>query len=155
MKLVMRFTAHHRHAFHPGKATRPATLALCTAFALLFSGPASAGNDRQNDIEARYQRERAACDRSQDRTACLREAAAARDAAQHGQLDQAQPDYERNALARCDALPQAERDACRRRARGEGEMRGSVSGGGIYREYKEITLPGNPPPPPPGGRQNK
>ena len=136
-----------RHAsFSRHRACLPA--ALCAAFVLILApaAPAAgAGNGGQNDIDARYQRERAACDSSQDRAACLREAAAARDAARRGQLDEAQPDYDRNALARCEALPQAEREACRRRARGEGEMRGSVTGGGIYREYRELTLPGNPP----------
>jgi hypothetical protein len=95
------------------------------------------------DITARYQRERAACDSgksAEDRATCLREAAAARDAAAHGELDEP-GDYEKNALARCDAVPPADRDACRHRARGEGEMKGSVSGGGIIREYREITLP--------------
>lgn len=133
-----------RHAsFSRHLACLPA--ALCAALALLFAPAAGAGSGGQNDIDARYQRERTACDNSQDRAACLREAAAARDAARRGQLDDVQSDYERNALARCEALPQAEREACRRRARGEGEMRGSVTGGGIYREYRELTLPGNPP----------
>jgi hypothetical protein len=96
-----------------------------------------------SDIAARYQRERAACEigkSTEDRATCLREAAAARDAASHGQLEEP-GNYEKNALARCDSVPPADRDACRHRALGEGEMKGSVSGGGIIREYREITLP--------------
>jgi hypothetical protein len=95
------------------------------------------------DIAARYQRERAACESgksTEDRASCLREAAAARDAAAHGDLEEP-ADYKKNALARCDAVPASDRDACRHRALGEGEMSGSVSGGGIIRKYREIILP--------------
>jgi hypothetical protein len=102
------------------------------------------GRTTPADVERRYQSERAACDSgqpSEDRATCLREAAAARDATKGGQLDESQDVYERNALARCDALPQADRDICRRRTRGEGVTTGSVSGGGILREYREIILP--------------
>ncbi|HJV86405.1 MAG TPA: hypothetical protein VJ698_13100 [Noviherbaspirillum sp.] len=116
--------------------------------AILAAGLSPAGalaqDKKPSDIEARYQAERAACEKappSQDREACLREAAAARAEARHGQLNGDQPNYDKNALARCDALPAEEQDVCRRRARNEGETRGSVSEGGIYREYREITLP--------------
>lgn len=122
-------------------------IALAAACATLGAS-ALAANDRAADIEALYQRERAACESGQsgqDRASCLQEAAAARDAAKRGQLDDAQADYERNALARCEALPADERDSCVRRTRGEGETRGSVSDGGIYREYRELTLPGSAP----------
>lgn len=96
------------------------------------------------EIDARYQAERAACERapaSADRAACLRDAAAARDEARRGTLNGAQQDYEKNALARCDALPPAERELCIRRTHDQGETRGSVGEGGIYREYKEFELP--------------
>jgi hypothetical protein len=73
-----------------------------------------------------------------DRAACLREAAAARAEARRGVLEGAQEAYEKNALARCEALPAGERDSCIRRVRGEGITRGSVSEGGIYREYREV-----------------
>ncbi|HJV52020.1 MAG TPA: hypothetical protein VJ652_11200 [Noviherbaspirillum sp.] len=109
-----------------------------------LSAYSPAQGSKSSDIEARYQSERAACDKappSQDRAACLREAAAARAEARHGQLNDAQTTYEQNALARCEALPAEERDACQRRTRGEGVTSGSVSEGGIYREYKEVTLP--------------
>jgi hypothetical protein len=115
---------------------------------VLASAPCSlviaGGRTTPANVEARYQSERAACDGRQsaeDRAACLRETAAVRDAAKRGQLDDPPGAYERNALARCEALPQADRDICRRRARGEGVTTGSVSGGGILREYREITLP--------------
>ncbi|RZI44411.1 hypothetical protein EGT07_03045 [Herbaspirillum sp. HC18] len=111
---------------------------------LLLSATAYAANSGQQDAESRYRDERTACAGIQDsesRAACLRDAAAAREAAKRGKLDEGQGSYEQNALARCEALPADERDNCKRRARGEGEARGSVSGGGIIREYRELTLP--------------
>lgn len=114
-----------------------AGLSVCTAALALDA-------QTLKDIEARYQAERAACESGstgQEREACLQEAINARAAAKHGELESAASDYERNAVARCDALPPEERDLCRRRARGEGEVKGSVEGGGILREYREVTLP--------------
>ncbi len=135
------FSSIGRHGIRP--VPTPLYLAILAAGLLLCSG-ALAADRNPSDIEARYQAERAACEKappSQDREACLREAAAARAEARHGQLNGDQANYDKNALARCDALPAEEQDACRRRARNEGETRGSVSEGGIYREYREITLP--------------
>jgi hypothetical protein len=117
------------------------------SFAVLYAAAAAAaaaGGAPADGVEARYQAERTACaqrEQADDRATCLREAAAARSDALRGELTDAQSDYERNALARCDALPQSERDLCVRRTRGEGVVQGSVSEGGIYREYREITLP--------------
>ena len=103
----------------------------------------AASDGTTSALEARYQQERATCTNGQsaeDRATCLREAAAAHDAARHGELDEPADNYAANALARCAALPAADRDVCRHRRR-EGETEGSVSGGGIIREYREITLP--------------
>lgn len=114
------------------------------AGAFLCAPSIAADNGKLKDIEARYQAERKACENaptSVDRTACLREAAAARDEAKRGVLNGAAPSYEQNAQARCDALPVAERDACIRRVRNEGVTKGSVTEGGVYREYKELDLP--------------
>lgn len=119
------------------------TLILASTW-LLLSATVYAADGRQQDAESRYQSERAACAGVQDsenRAACLRDAAAAREAAKRGNLDAGQGTFEQNALARCEALPADERDNCKRRARGEGETHGSVSGGGIIREYRELTLP--------------
>lgn len=124
-------------------------LALFAA-GVFFGTPAVAADaGKQSDIEARYQSERAACESGktgQDRATCLREAAAAREAAKQGQLDDQPASYEKNALARCELLPEADRDLCRRRTRNEGVTQGSVPGGGIYREYREVTLPEVQPP---------
>ncbi|HJV74400.1 MAG TPA: hypothetical protein VJ654_09280 [Noviherbaspirillum sp.] len=120
------------------------------AASVVLGAPAIAENaGKQPDIEARYQSERAACETGksgQDRATCLREAAAAREAARQGQLNDPPGSYEKNALARCELLPEADRDLCRRRTRNEGVTQGSVPGGGIYREYREVTLPEVQPP---------
>lgn len=96
--------------------------------------------------EQRYRDDRAACLQRPvtARDACLREAAAAREAARRGQLSTGAA-YEANRTLRCQALPEAEREACVRRARGEGTVSGSVESGGMLREYREIILPPVPP----------
>ncbi len=110
--------------------------ALCAAGTLLLAPVCFAqGGKVRSDIEARYQRDRAACmsgQTNQDRATCLREAGAARDEARRGRLGgQA---AEQNRMMRCEPLPQDDREDCQRRMRGEGTISGSVEGGGIYRE---------------------
>jgi hypothetical protein len=99
--------------------------------------------------DSTFLRERAVCDGvMQDRTACLREAGAARYEAQRGGLTSAPPtSYEQNALARCALQPPADRPACEARMRGTGmtSIDGSVLGGGLIRE----TVTPIPVPPPP------
>jgi len=127
-------TTRNRHIF---AALFLAGASLCTAASALDANALKA-------IEARYQAERAACESgraAQDRETCLQEAVNARAAARRGELDDVPGTYEKNAVARCEVLPEEERDLCRRRARGEGEVKGSVEGGGILREYREVTLP--------------
>lgn len=118
--------------------------ALTAAATLNAASAVAADRVSKSEVEARYQRERAACNdgrSSQDRTTCLREAAAARAAARQGQLGDATGTYEKNAMARCQALPAADRGACERRMRGEGVTSGSVAGGGIYRELVIPDVP--------------
>ena len=90
-----------------------------------------------------FAQERAACDSSTlvDRTACRREAGAARVEARRGTLAaDDNTDFEKNRLARCDLHKNAdERDYCLRRMRGEGTTSGSVEGGGILRELTVIV----------------
>ena len=97
--------------------------------------PAVAAAQRSDST---YQRERAVCDGVlQDRSACLREAGAARYEAQRGGLTSAPPNqYQENALARCAQQPPADRSACEARVRGTGmsSVDGSVMGGGVIRE---------------------
>jgi hypothetical protein len=77
-----------------------------------------------------------------DRTACLREAAAAQDAKQRGQLD-SPGGYDANALKRCNRQPEGTaRDACVKRVTGAGNtnVTGSVKGGGKLRTT-EMPVP--------------
>jgi hypothetical protein len=102
---------------------------------------------KRSDIDATYQRERAAClngSSNQERTACLKEAGAAREEARRGQLKDDRAEEKQNALARCNGLPQADRVDCVGRVNGEGSVSGSVSGGGILRETV-TTVPASPP----------
>jgi len=125
---------------------RPKSLGILVFLALdmIAAGALAASGGNADDIQARYQAESAACSQkptAEDRTTCLREAAAARSEGLGGQTADTQDVYERNALARCNALPTGDQEMCRRRTRGEGVVSGSVSEGGVYREYREITMP--------------
>ena len=132
------FTTPERH--HPAA---PLVLAL----GLLSGSAALAAND--GAAQAQYQKDRATClagESGQDQDTCLREAAAAlqearQDARQAGQTAPApQPDYERNALARCDAQPTPDdRASCRLRM--QAPAQGSVRGGGLLREATETLRP--------------
>lgn len=93
-----------------------------------------------------YQQERAACaamSNPESRANCLRDLGAAR------QQQQRQPrarvsaeELQRNALRRCEVHKDAgERAICERMARGDGQVSGSVSGGGQIRSL-ETTVPG-------------
>jgi hypothetical protein len=73
----------------------------------------------------------------QDRSTCLREASAAWAEARRGGLTSAtSTDYQANALARCNAQPAADRDACVLRIQGQGRVEGSVNGGGLIRQVE-------------------
>jgi hypothetical protein len=93
-----------------------------------------------------YQSDRAACldgRTNQDRDTCLREAGAARDEARRGRLGESAGEFEKNRFARCEGLPQPDREDCIRRMSGEGTTRGSVESGGIYRELVTPVPPRN------------
>ena len=129
-----------------GAGLRSTTLLGRSAFAvgaMLVSGIAMAAAADMSEAKARYQQERETCisGRSrQDRTTCLREAAAALAEAKRGNLDAADMGrYEQNQLMRCDVHPEGDREDCLRRMRGEGTISGSVEGGGIYRELRTTT----------------
>lgn len=132
------------HAFR-NPANRLAT-ALLWAAAAFWVLPCTAAGASDDDIEAQYQKDRTMCLTGlthQDRSACLREAAAARDAARRCRLaDECTPaQYLENALKRCQRLPEADRADCEARVRGEGVQRGSVEAGGIYRELRSLQPP--------------
>lgn len=112
------------------------------AASLSFAVTATAASPKAGDA---YQKERQACmdgTSRQERTACLREAAAARGEAKRGHLTESSS-YESNATQRCNALPAADRDDCVRRVQGGGTVSGSVEDGGLYRETR-TTVPAAP-----------
>jgi hypothetical protein len=117
-----------------------------SGFLVATSAALAAGAYDPAASPSRYQTERGAClggQSQQDQATCLREAAAARDAARQGQLDSGGVDYQRNALARCQPLPPEQRADCVDRMQGRGTAEGSVKEGGIYREKvtREIGAP--------------
>jgi hypothetical protein len=109
----------------------------------VMSTALTAGASELSDANARYQAERAVCQRgesNQDRATCLKEAGAALHEAKMGRLSDGQNAYQQNALIRCNALPVEEASACRRRIAGEGSVSGSVRDGGLLRE---LVVPDN------------
>ena len=112
---------------HPlaGAAAFAAALLLCTGTAMAQTPDRSGSTAHCDGVQ-------------QDRAACLREAAAARQEARRG-TEGSGPGaatLDANALARCQAQPPAERADCEARIRGTGSTSnsGSVMGGGVIRE---------------------
>jgi hypothetical protein len=82
---------------------------------------------------------------NEDRTTCMKEAAAAKAELQRGQLTNATPaGHDQNALQRCDVLPSGQKEDCRLRILGAGTTSGSVAGGGVLREVT-TQVPAAPP----------
>lgn len=135
---------------HRSQPTRP-LWALLVLSALVGPSPVlAAGQVQPSDAQARYLRDAAACKTAPpgtDRAACLREAAAVRASKDHAGVEPDSGQFARNALKRCEPLPEPERSDCAARIQGEGNTRGSVAGGGIYRELitREVALPAAPP----------
>lgn len=125
-----------------GRFVRMALASAALGLALPAPAAAQGAGTGATESPQGYGSDRALCISGlthQERQDCLREAAAARQAAQRGQLDDGDAQYRSNALRRCEALPQQARDDCLARMRGEGTMlEGSVEEGGIYRERREI-----------------
>ena len=123
----------------PSKTFRLYGLIVLALGAVICTTPAhSSGNDLSS-AKATYQKDRALCNSgqtNQDRATCLKEAGAAYAEAKRGRLSDEGASYEKNALARCKALPQKDRHACQLRIRGEGSTDGSVEEGGIYRQIE-------------------
>lgn len=111
-------------------------MAGCVAASLLLvAGAAMAA--KTSDAQLRYQQERKAClngASNQDRATCLREAGAAlREAGRGRPAGDSGGKLGDNAVARCAALPPADRDECAMRMR-EGTTSGSAAQGGVLRE---------------------
>lgn len=112
------------------------TLLAIAALPSLAARDAAASTAR---IQQAYEAERAACLAGlshQDRATCLKEAAAARNEALRGRLDNGETPAQRlaNALARCRVQPTADRADCERLARGEGHNEGSVAEGAVMKQ---------------------
>lgn len=106
------------------------------ALALTALPAGAAGAKATSEVEARYQRERAACAAPGyvgDRQACRRDAGAGRNLPA-GQVDADAGRLARNALLRCAPLPEADRADCIARMQGQGTTTGKAADGGIYRE---------------------
>jgi hypothetical protein len=104
---------------------------LCAA-----GGAIAADGDRQSGASGTIAQERQNCmdgKTNQDRATCLREAGAAKQEAQRGNLRD-NGDYGSNASKRCDTLPADQKVDCERRSMGEGSVSGSVGSGGVVRE---------------------
>ncbi len=128
---------------------RSLNLAWTPLMLLAALGPASAlaaGNTATTDPHARYQREGGACyaiKSFDERAECLSEAGL------HLAKSLPTPDNElpdalaRNALRRCEPLPEPDRKDCMARMQGQGTTTGSVATGGIYRELvtREVGEP--------------
>lgn len=98
--------------------------------------------------KAHYQRERARCMKLRDhgqRADCLSEASTAHVAALPPVPDADPGRYARNAVERCKALQEPDRGDCVQRMQGRGTTRGSVAGGGIYRELVTVVPDEAPP----------
>ncbi len=122
------------------------------AAAIALTLPAWAQGTAKTSTDSRYQQERAACaamSNPESRTNCLRDLGAARQQAQRQpRAPVSQETLERNALQRCQVHTVAEdRAICERMVRGEGNVSGSVSGGGQIRSI-ETTVPSTQPVPP-------
>ncbi len=104
--------------------------------------------------QSTYEQDRAACLRSDsqhERTSCLREAGAVRAQGQNRAPASTPEARMENAMKRCAELPPENKSTCERMVRGEGNVSGSVAGGGQIRELV-TTVPAVPPmqPMPPG-----
>lgn len=87
-------------------------------------GSSTIAQERQNCMDGKT---------NQDRATCLKEAGAARQESQRGNLRDS-GDYSGNASKRCDTLPPDQKADCERRSMGEGSVSGSVGSGGVVRE---------------------
>jgi hypothetical protein len=128
-------------------ASRTLILTAAAACALCCATAGAAGvQAKSGSADADYQRQRAACmngSSNEDRATCLREAGAAREEARRGNLTDDKAAEQRNAVARCNALPQGDRVDCVRRVQGDGSVSGSAGAGGIFRETV-TTVPAAP-----------
>ena len=122
-------------ATHP--LTRPSRVLLALLVTLASATALAASKPASTDARVRYQRESAACTAIRDfdnRANCLSEASTRLAGTKPSLAEEAPDILLRNALRRCEPLPESERTDCMARMQGRGTTSGSVDGGGIYRE---------------------
>jgi hypothetical protein len=116
--------------------TRSALFVPGTACALLLSSLSLYAQTPQQSARTQYEQDRQNClshNTQESKATCLREAAAAYQAARSGQLTTPDPGS-RNALQRCSVFKtELDQLACVARVK-DGVVSGSVAGGGVLRE---------------------
>lgn len=118
-----------------------ALLAMTAATAQVAGGAAGTTGI---DASGNYQSELQACRSGrtqQDVDTCLREARNAQAERRHGTLARPSPDYQANAMSRCDPLTGEDKAACQARVLGYGNTSGSVAAGGVLREVETVVMP--------------
>ncbi len=115
-----------------------------TLVALSCSTLQAQSRQELEEAQARFKQEMADCvsgNTSQDKDSCMREARAALSEVKRGvwsRPEKTEAKSEAAARQRCEVHQGQQRHACEARMRGEGNVSGSVEGGGILRE---ITTP--------------
>ncbi|MBP9147649.1 MAG: hypothetical protein KBG00_02625 [Rhodoferax sp.] len=112
------------------------------AVALWVGSTSAALASPATDARARYQQDLADCDNPnsrQDPQACRLEATRARAEAQRGGFTNQQADYTHNRLRRCDVHQGDARAQCVIRMQAQSGVQGSVAGGGILRESRQLV----------------
>lgn len=88
--------------------------------------------------------EMAACNNGtsqESRETCITEVRNANAAKRAGKVDNANGQFEANAMQRCDVLLGDDKLACQARMAGGGTAQGSVAGGGVIREIEVVVPP--------------
>lgn len=128
--------------------THLTTPLLAIATVLLTQTSAWAAPPASAPVPSTDPQERAACldsSSQQDRSSCLREAAAVKAESIRSPAErETADDRTDNALQRCNNLPAEMRVPCESRVRGEGTASGSVAAGGVLRE---LVIPAPAPAP--------
>lgn len=119
---------------------------LCLA-GLMWTAGAARAADTASTSQSQHQQDVATCKSGasgQPLETCLREAAAARQERDRQNLREDSPEQLRqNELARCNRLPESQRQTCVAKMTSPTNVQGSVQGGGVLRQ-KEIQVPATP-----------
>lgn len=116
---------------------RPVVATATILAAMACDSAFAAKQNTASEAQRRYLQESASCMKMRDhdeRANCLSEASTRRAAYLPTPSDEAPDVLLRNALRRCEPLPDVERSDCVARIQGQGTASGSVAAGGIYRE---------------------